>query len=135
MRSWQPVKLAVAKAAARYVSSLLAIVAFSSATALAQTGSISGRVTDSSSAQGISGARVQALSGSSVASAVLSGPDGAYRMINLQPGTYTVQVSRIGFQLRRVPNVSVTAGGTATVDVALGGIVTQLNPVVTTASR
>lgn len=136
MRSWQLLRLAVRQVRARYVLGVLAGVAFSSAQGLAQTGSIGGRVTDSSSAQGIVGARVQAISGvTTVAAAVLSGPDGAYRMANLQPGTYTVQVSRIGFRLHRVPNVSVTAGGAATVNVPLTVIVTELNPVVTTASR
>ncbi len=136
MRSWQRLRLAVPKVRARYVSGLLAIVALSSVPALAQTGAISGRVTDSSGAQGISGARVQAISASNTASAAtLTGQDGSYRMVNLQPGTYTVQVTRIGYQMRRVPNTNVTAGGTATVDVPMSVIVTQLNPVVTTASR
>ncbi len=136
MRSWQLVRLAVGQIRACNVLGLLAVVAFSSAPALAQTGSIAGRVTDSSSALGIVGARVQAFSGAgTVASAVLTGQDGAYRMVSLQPGTYTVQVSRIGFRLQRIPNVNVTAGGMATVNVPLSVIVTELNPVVTTASR
>lgn len=136
MRRWQLVRLAVRQVRDRRVLGLLAAVAFSSAPALAQTGSIGGRVTDSSSVLGIVGARVQAISGvSTIAGAVLTGPDGAYRMLNLQPGTYTVQVSRIGYRLQRVPNVTVTAGGSATVNVQLSVIVTELNPVVTTASR
>jgi len=136
MRSWQLLRLAVPEVRARYVLGLLAIVAFSSGQALAQTGSISGRVTDSSNTQGIVGARVQALGANGVGvAAVLSGGNGAYQLVNLQPGTYTVQVSRIGYALRRVPNVSVTSGGVATVDVPMAIIVTELNPVVTTASR
>lgn len=136
MRSWQLLRLAVPEVRARHVLGLLALVAFSTGQALAQTGSISGRVTDSANAQGIIGARVQALGANGVGvAAVLSGGNGAYQLTNLQPGTYTLQVSRIGYSLRRVPNVNVTAGGVATVDVSMTIIVTELNPVVTTASR
>jgi iron complex outermembrane receptor protein len=120
---------------ARGVLGLLAIVAFSPTVVLAQTGSITGRVTDSASAQGIAGARVQVLSGSTVTTGTLSGSDGNYRIVNLQPGSYTLQVTRIGFQMRRIPNVNVTAGQTTTNDVVMTVIVTELNPVVTTASR
>ncbi|MGQ0643824.1 MAG: TonB-dependent receptor domain-containing protein [Gemmatimonadaceae bacterium] len=135
MRSWQRMRLAVATVRARYVLGVLAGVALSSTAGFAQTGSISGRVTDSASAQGIVGARVQAIGANNATTGVLSGANGGYRVSNLQPGTYTVQVSRIGFQMRRVPGVNVTAGGTATVDVPMTVIVTELNPVVTTASR
>lgn len=136
MRSWQRFRLAVSDVRARYVLGILALVAYSSGQALAQTGAINGRITDSSNSQGIVGARVQALGANGVGvAAVLSSTDGAYRMLNLQAGTYTVQVSRIGYAMRRVPNVTVTAGGVATVDVSMSVIVTELNPVVTTASR
>ncbi|HJU73840.1 MAG TPA: TonB-dependent receptor [Gemmatimonadaceae bacterium] len=134
MRFWHQLKKGIS-AGGFHVSGLLASVALLSSSALAQTGSITGRVTDSASAQGIVGARIQAISSANAVSAALSGTDGAYRIANLQPGTYTVQVSRIGFAMRRVPNVNVTAGGSATVDVSLTVVVTELNPVVTTASR
>ncbi|MEW5915245.1 MAG: TonB-dependent receptor [Gemmatimonadota bacterium] len=135
MRGFQRLRLAVPKIGFRLVATLFALVALATVPARAQTGSISGRVTDSSSSQGITGARVQALSGTTVAGATLTGQDGGYRLANLQPGTYTVQVTRIGYQLRRVPNVNVTAGGSATVDFSMTVIITELNPVVTTASR
>ncbi|MGQ0538242.1 MAG: TonB-dependent receptor [Gemmatimonadaceae bacterium] len=104
--------------------------------ALAQTGSITGRVTDSSSALPVVGARVQAIiAGSTVAAAALTGEDGSYRLINLQAGAYAVHVARIGFQPRRVANVQLTVGGMSTVNFQLTEIVTELNPVVTSASR
>jgi len=103
---------------------------------LAQGGTISGRITDSESGQPINQARVQAVSSAGqIAASVLSREDGGYQIVNLGAGTYQVIVSRLGFALRRVANVDVTAGSTVTVDVAMTQIVTQLNPVVTTASR
>jgi outer membrane receptor for ferrienterochelin and colicins len=132
MRSWRPGRLALRP----LLFPLLAVlVAAMPARVLAQTGSISGRVTDSTTSQPISGARVQALGEGNLVVSVLSGENGAYRITNLQPGTYTVQVARIGYTLRRIPNIAVAAGGTATVDVAMTVVVTELNPVVTTASR
>ena len=102
----------------------------------AQGGTITGRVTNSEGAQPITGARVQAVSSDGqIAASVLSREDGGYRIVNLTPGTYQVVVSRLGFALRRMPNVTVTAGAEATVDVAMSQVVTELNPVVTTASR
>jgi iron complex outermembrane receptor protein len=115
------------------VATGLALLA-SAGVAAAQTGIITGRVTDTRSAQPVSAARVQAITGSTIAAAGLSREDGSYRLANLAPGTYTVAVSRIGFAPGSA-TVTVTAGGTATADVQLTEAIRELNPVVTTASR
>lgn len=102
----------------------------------AQGGTITGRITNTEGAQPITGARVQAVtSAGQIAASVLSREDGAYRIVNLSAGAYQVVVSRLGFALNRTQNVNVTAGGTTTVDVAITQVVTELNPIVTTASR
>jgi len=101
----------------------------------AQTGAIAGRVTDSTSSDPLSSARVSAASGGASAVSVPTGDDGSYRIANLAPGTYDVTVTRIGYALRRVAGVRVTAGGTAQVDVRMAPLATQLNPAVVTASR
>lgn len=115
----------------------LAVTAMFFATELlAQGGAIVGRITNSAGGAPITEARVQAVSGTGqIAASVLSREDGAYRIVNLAPGTYQVVVSRLGYGLSRTQNVNVTAGGTTTVDVAMTQVVTELNPVVTTASR
>src|SRR4051794_30432326 len=77
----------------------------------AQTGSIAGRVTDSTTSTGVSGATVQATSGATVAGRATAGEDGSYRILNVAPGTYDVSVRVIGYAERRVSGVVVTAGG------------------------
>ena len=116
---------------------LLAILTVCAAPQLrAQAGGIAGKVTNSDGGAPVQGARVQAVnSGGQIAASVLTREDGAYRVANLSAGTYSLIVTRLGYALQRVANVAVTAGGTATVDVALTQVVTELNPVVTTASR
>ncbi|HSA56473.1 MAG TPA: TonB-dependent receptor [Gemmatimonadaceae bacterium] len=104
--------------------------------ALAQTGSITGSVTEAAAGQPVNGARVQAVSpGGTAVAATLSRSDGTYRLTGLAAGTYTVRAIRIGFAPGQVPNVVVTDGGTATANVQLTEAVAELNPVVTVASR
>lgn len=111
-------------------------VVFLARPVLAQTGAIAGKITDASANAPIAAASVRALtSGDRVVGSASSREDGSYRIANLAPGSYTVVVTRIGFGLQRRPGVAVTSGGTATVDVQMTEIITQLNPVVTTASR
>ncbi len=109
-------------------------IALSAHPAFAQGGAISGTI--SSEGGPISGARVQALTSSGqLAASVLSRDDGSYRIPNVAAGSYSVVATRLGYQLKRVDSVEVTAGGTATVNFTLSEITTELNPVVTTASR
>jgi iron complex outermembrane receptor protein len=101
----------------------------------AQTGSISGKVSDSRSGQAVGGARVQAVSGTAIAASSLTREDGTYRLTGVAPGSYRLTVTRIGFTPATAENVVVTAGGTATADVQMAETATELNPVVTTVSR
>jgi iron complex outermembrane receptor protein len=102
-----------------------------------EVGAVGGRVTEAGSGAPIAGAsvRVLTLTSREVAGAANSGEDGQYRVGSLRPGSYAVTVSRIGYQLRRVDTVRVTAGGTATLNVALDQNASVLNQVVTTATR
>ena len=86
----------------------------------AQTGVISGRVTDGSSLQPLNGAQVYVVS---TARGVLTGTDGRYRL-SVPPGTYTVRAQYLGYETGE-QSVTVTAGETATVDFALsaGGLI------------
>ena len=113
----------------------LILLTATSAVARAQTGTIGGRVSDSTTSAPLTGATIRALSGGSTAGSATAGDDGAYRIANVAPGTYEVVVIRIGYLARRIPGVRVTAGQNTQVDVRMSEIVTQLNPAVVTASR
>ncbi|HEX2832062.1 MAG TPA: carboxypeptidase-like regulatory domain-containing protein [Thermoanaerobaculia bacterium] len=84
-----------------------------------QTGTISGRVTDSSGAA-LPGVTVEAVSNVAPQPRVtVSGDNGDYRLPALQPGTYTVTYTLAGLQDAR-RRVSVVIDQTSTVDVSLG---------------
>ncbi|MCU0649768.1 MAG: TonB-dependent receptor [Gemmatimonadaceae bacterium] len=101
----------------------------------AQTGAIAGKVSEEGSGRALAAARVQAVAPNRPPAAVATGEDGTYRLGNLAAGTYSVTVSRIGFQLKRFDGVVVAAGATATVNASMSEVATQLTSVVTTASR
>ncbi|HVF41005.1 MAG TPA: TonB-dependent receptor, partial [Gemmatimonadaceae bacterium] len=102
--------------------------------AAAQNGTITGRITDQGG-QPIAGARVQAVTGIRIAATALADESGNYRLSNLAPGTYDVVATRIGHRPTRSLNVSVGSGATATADITLTEAPSQLQEVITTASR
>lgn len=108
---------------------LLAVPAW----AQAQTGTVTGTVTESRANTPVVGARVQALSTTTVVAATQSREDGSFRL-TVPAGSYTIVVNRIGYRPGNA-TVTVTAGGTATATVSLNEAIIELNPVVTVASR
>lgn len=118
----------------RRLSVFAALCAFAGSVE-AQTGSITGKVTDAEGASPVVGARITAVSGLRTAATVISGDNGSFRLTGLAEGTYSVSVTRIGFQAKRVDGVSVSGSGSATVNFAMTEISTRLNEVVTTVTR
>ncbi len=112
---------------------ILAFMAFAMPAA-GQNGTITGRVTDEGG-RPVAGAIVQAISGIRTVATAVADENGSYRLSNIPPGTYAVQARRVGFGLRRVENVSVGTGATATTDISLGEIATQLETVITAATK
>lgn len=105
------------------------------ASAAAQNGTISGRVTDADGGRGVAGATVQALNATgSSAGGTLTNDEGQYRF-SVAPGTYTISVRRIGYGEMERRDVVVAAGGTTEVDIALSAVAIVLNPTVVTGSR
>ena len=119
----------------RFVSRLSAIAAFFAiaSSAVAQTGSITGKVTDANSGKPLGAANVQAVSGTRTAGTAVTGADGSYRLTGLPFGSYSVVATKIGYAPKRTEGITVSAGG-ATASFALSEFAVQLNPVVTTAS-
>jgi outer membrane receptor for ferrienterochelin and colicins len=97
--------------------------------AAAQSGVITGKVTNAGSGAPIDGAQVQA-SGAQRFSA-LTGADGTFRIVNVPDGTYTVVVRVIGYDTKTVTDVR----SGSTVNIALTPRPIQLNEQVVTASR
>jgi iron complex outermembrane receptor protein len=103
--------------------------------AAAQTGSLRGTVRDVETMAPISGARVEALSGASVAGRVLTDQQGRFNFPALAPGSYTVTAVSLGYAEERSALIQVQAGAGAEVNLDLAPGAVSLNPVVVTASR
>jgi outer membrane receptor for ferrienterochelin and colicins len=115
---------------------LAAAATLLSVPAMAQGGGIAGTVTSGDGGTPVQGVRVQALASNGQAvAAVLTRDDGTYRIGNLAAGTYSLVARRLGYGEKRVDNIAVGAGSTITTNIQLVAVVTELNPVVTTASR
>lgn len=112
---------------------LLALLLAAAPSLAAQTGTVAGTVTDAESGAPLSGARVEATGGGSVAGRAVTGEDGRYRLV-LAPGAYALQVTRLGFATQNA-SVNVAAGGAPVLDVVMQPVATALDAVVISASR
>lgn len=97
----------------------------------AQSGSISGKVTESVGGRPIENAQVQAQVPGGQSYGAISGADGMFRVVNLPDGTYTVTIRALGYDQRVFPGQRPGA----VVNAALTEKATQLNQTVVTASR
>jgi|KBSSwiStaDraftv2_1062776.scaffolds.fasta_scaffold07968_4 TonB-linked SusC/RagA family outer membrane protein len=100
------------------------------APAAAQSGSITGRVTDRASTQPIQAARLQI---SQTGQVVNVRPDGRYTFTTVAPGTYDVRVIAVGYAAEK-KTATVAAGETATIDFALDVVPFTLEEIITTAT-
>ncbi len=109
-------------------SLLLAVVAaLFAAPLLAQssTGRISGTIRDASGAA-VPGATISvAPQPSGSTRSVTSSADGSYTVADLTPGLYTVSADLLGFRRATRRDLSVAAGGTATVDLTLEALLRE----------
>ena len=102
--------------------------------AAAQTGTISGKIVNATAVP-ISGAQVTASSGIRTVASGLSDANGDYRLSNIPAGTYTVRARLLGYAAATQENVNVTSGFVANVNLTLNQVASQLEQVITTASR
>ena len=107
------------------------------ATAAAQSGTLTGKVTLSGAGRPLAGAVVTVLTSNGVEAAKTSTrSDGTFRLGGLAPGSYTVKVSSIGYAQREFPGTTISVGGTASVNAALDERPAQLEEVsVTVVSK
>ncbi len=97
---------------------------------VAQSATITGRVTDARTSQGIATALVTIIGTRLTA---LTGDSGQYRITGVAPGTYTVTARRIGYT-PGTQSVAVAADADVTVNFALTVAPTQLDAVVVTVT-
>ncbi|MCE2995478.1 MAG: carboxypeptidase-like regulatory domain-containing protein [Cyclobacteriaceae bacterium] len=105
---------------------------FITSSALAQYGSISGKVVDFKTKEAIIGANV-VIQGTSVGAP--TDIEGNYSITNLKPGNYTLTISYVTYKPQTVPDVSVESGKITTVEITLVEDVAELQEVVVTATR
>ncbi len=98
--------------------------------ALAQTGTITGRVTDARSGAPIQGATVQVVG---TALGVFSMDDGQYTL-QVQPGVYTVRAASLGYAAAE-QGVTVGADQTVTIDFTLDVSALAIDEIVVVGSR
>jgi iron complex outermembrane receptor protein len=94
------------------------------------TGSVSGRVTDSTSGASVEGARVS-LDGTSLDA--VSGKDGRFRIAGVEPGTHVITARRLGY-LPSSRSVTVNSGSETIADIHLAPAPRTLDQVVTTGT-
>ncbi|HET7038356.1 MAG TPA: TonB-dependent receptor [Gemmatimonadales bacterium] len=105
-------------ALSRFIAGLAVLVLCAVATgpAQAQTGKLTGIVTDAATGQPLEGAQVL-LQGTGLSALTVA--SGRFFIVNVPPATYTVLARRIGYQSVEVRNVVVQIDVTRTVDVAM----------------
>jgi TonB-dependent starch-binding outer membrane protein SusC len=100
------------------------------ASAQAAVGVVAGTVTDRGTKGPLADVQVQVVG---TVRGARTGADGAFRVTGVPAGTYTVRAIRLGFT-QGVATVTVTAGGTATANFALGVAATNLDQVTVSAT-
>lgn len=115
---------------------LLTLVLCAGALSAQETGTISGRLTDAETQNGISGATVQVVTSAnrSVGSTVTDA-QGSFRIANIPAGTYTLRFDMVGYESGRVEDVRVIAGETTIAGASLRTVAFELNPLVVSASK
>jgi len=96
------------------------------------TGKISGRVIDAASGEPLPGANV-VIQGTSLGAA--TDADGDYFIINILPGTYSVEATMIGYQGVNMTSVLVSTDNTTPVNYELGSTALEMESVTVTAER
>jgi outer membrane receptor protein involved in Fe transport len=96
------------------------------------TGKISGKVTDAQSGDPLLGINV-IIQGTTQGAA--TGADGSYIIINIEPGTYSLVFSGVGYQKKIVTDVGVSSDFTTNIDVNLSSETIGLEAIVVEAKK
>lgn len=121
--------------ACRIILAVLVIVfAISAAAQDLDNVTISGRITDQNGAI-IPGATIDAILIKTGVKRAATGDDaGRYRLIQLEPGVYTLKFSSAGFATQEKPEITFVAGQNAQMDIVLAPQDILIDPVIVTVS-
>jgi hypothetical protein len=111
---------------------LILSVIISSSLIFAQTGKLSGQITDAVTGEPLIGANV-IVEGTTMGAA--SDLEGYYSILNLRPGTYSVRFQYIGYNTQIVTDIKISADKTTTQDIQLTSAVIESETVVITADK
>jgi outer membrane receptor for ferrienterochelin and colicins len=119
----------------RTLALAFATLAFSAVSAAAQSGTISGRVTDADDGRPVVGATVRALTATgATAAATNTNDEGQYRF-SVSPGSYTISVRRVGYAATEQRAVVVSVDATTEANVAVRAVAFELDQTTVTAGR
>ena len=100
------------------------------------SGQIIGIILDQSDSSRVSGARVSySFQGEAFVTGPVSDAKGEFVLIGLAPGTYTVQVRRIGYQTVQLENIKVRSGSAARISLSMIPAAQTLAPIVVEAEE
>jgi len=111
------------------LSIILLATSFQASSIFAQNGQIAGAVVDEND-EPLAGVNVVI---GELAVGAVSNVDGNYIIENIEPGSYTITVSFIGFSTREYPGIVVVAGQTTELNIELDEIALELGGLVVTA--
>ena len=106
---------------------ILIFLCFFAIAGYAQTGNLTGKVTDENSNQALLGASVSVIE---VSKKALTEADGTFNIKGLNPGKYTLLVSYIGYDSKKIAEVEIIKGELTTLNVVLSLAKSKLNDVV-----
>lgn len=116
-----------------YTKLLLSLILFLPLTFIsAQTGGISGKVIEAESGFEVIGGNV-VIKGTGTGSS--TDLDGNYLIQNLEPGTYTLECTYIGFETKEITGVIVESGKVTNLDIKIGEVAIQLEVAVVTSKK
>jgi len=101
-----------------------------SVAAYAQNGKISGKIIDKKSGEELIGVSVS-IEGTNIGAA--TDVEGKFTINNVKPGTYTLNVSYVGYNKKQLTGIIVKAGETTAINIAIEESTKQLNEVVVQA--
>ncbi len=105
-----------------FMGSLLSLMVMAQNTA-----SLGGSITDKNSQQPLGGATIKLVPGNN---GTTSDANGVFRFSNIQPGTYNIEISSLGYRTKTLTNIVVTTGNEINLNIDIEPAISQLGTIV-----